>query len=96
MGILVTGVYRGKTRSFHVDTTELPPLSVADDATFDRWIALPEWDHRTLDEFAASGGARVAPAEFGAYPLAPRGGTGESRRSPPEPPAWQDTGTRVR
>lgn len=26
------------------------------DTTFDRWLNLPAWDHRTIEEFAADGG----------------------------------------
>lgn len=40
----------------------LPPLDVTDPATLDRWCASPSYDTRTLEEFAAAGGARTIPS----------------------------------
>lgn len=37
------------------------PLSVADDETFKRWVNTPEYDIRTIQEFAADGGRPVGP-----------------------------------
>ena len=61
MAIQTTIVYRGRTATFTVDTRALAPLDIAAESTFDRWVAAPEWDTRTLAEFAASGGSRMAP-----------------------------------
>jgi hypothetical protein len=33
-----------------------PPISVADETTFDLWMQLPSYDHRTLEEFAENPG----------------------------------------
>lgn len=71
------------------------PISVAADETFDRWIALPEGDGRTIEEFAANPVEREVTWHFGkpSPPPAPpnrkiregvqppRGGTGEMKAS---------------
>lgn len=61
MGVRVTMVYRGRLRDFVVNTGPQPPLNAADDSTFVSWINAPEWDMRTLEEFAAEGGNSVLP-----------------------------------
>lgn len=63
MGVLITTVYHGRTTSFEVDTHHMPPLDASDPLTFDRWCATPAHDARTLEEFAAAGGARVGPPD---------------------------------
>jgi hypothetical protein len=45
-----------------------PPISVADDATFERWMALPASDTRTLEEFAANPVDREVTWHFGPKP----------------------------
>lgn len=84
MGIRVTGVYKGRTCSFDIDTVERPPLNVADDETLIQWLATPEWDDRTLAEFATSGGARIAPPGFMCKP-----------EPPPPPPALNYSAVRL-
>lgn len=37
------------------------PLSVADDHTLECWCQTPEWDTRSLEEFARDGGRPLAP-----------------------------------
>lgn len=80
MGIQITGQYRGRTQTFIVDTTPLDALDVSDDLTLERWCALPEWDDRTLSEFAASGGARIAPPGSHPCSCAPPPSTPASRK----------------
>lgn len=58
-----------------------PPISAADDDTFDRWMALPSDDTRTLAEFAANPVPRETTWHFGPKPppppAPPRARTGE-------------------
>jgi hypothetical protein len=44
------------------------PISVADDSTFEAWIALPDGDDRTIEEFAANPVRHTSP---GPYPSRP-------------------------
>jgi hypothetical protein len=64
MSITVTAVHEGRTRTFVVDTWPRLPLDPVADETFAAWCATPSWDNRTLEEFAASGGSRIAPAHI--------------------------------
>lgn len=41
-----------------------PPISVAEDSTFDAWMALPSDDHRTLDEYASNPVPKLVTWEF--------------------------------
>lgn len=60
------GIQRMRTGYVRESIPALPlvspdPLDVAADATFDAWVALPPYDLRTLEEFAADGGKPTGP-----------------------------------
>lgn len=44
--------------------SRIVPLDVASDATFERWLALPPHDGRTIEEYSADGGRPVAVLNF--------------------------------
>lgn len=74
-----------------------PPISVADDSTFDLWMHLPPEDGRTLEEFAANPVRVLTTWHYGspvrppAPPLRrdPVVVTGHPRKSNPEPGSAQ-------